>query len=131
MSASLFHMFSRTAVSAAAAVVLAAPAFAQNTTAALSGQVTGSDGKPLAGATVSILHVESRSVSTATTGADGRFGARGLRVGGPYTVTVTRGGATDRRDNVFLTLAETTNLDVQLGTVTTVVVTGSAVSDKF
>jgi hypothetical protein len=124
-------MFSRTAVSAAAAVVLVAPAFAQNTTAALGGQVTGSDGKPLSGATVSILHVESRSVSTATTGADGRFGARGLRVGGPYTVTVSSGGATDRRDNVFLTLAETTNLDVQLGTVTTVVVTGSAVSDKF
>ena len=131
MSTSLFHAFSRTAVSAAAAVVLAAPALAQNTTAALGGQVTGSDGKPLAGATVSILHVESRSVSTATTDADGRFGARGLRVGGPYTVTVSKGGASDKRDNVFLTLAETTNLDVQLGTVTTVVVTGSAVSDKF
>jgi hypothetical protein len=82
VSNSLFHVFSRTAVSAAAAVVLAAPALAQNTTAALGGQVTGSDGKPLAGATVSILHVESRTVSAATTDADGRFGARGLRVGG-------------------------------------------------
>ena len=123
--------FSRTAVSAAAAIVLAAPALAQNTTAALGGRITGSDGKPLAGATVSILHVESRSVSTATTDAEGRYGARGLRVGGPYTVTISKGSATDKRDNVFLTLAETTSLDVQLGTVTTVVVTGSAVSDKF
>jgi hypothetical protein len=131
VSNSLFHVFSRTAVSAAAVVVLVAPALAQNTTAALGGQVTGSDGKPLAGATVSILHVESRTVSAATTDADGRFGARGLRVGGPYTVTVSKGGTSERRDNVFLTLAETSKLDVQLGTVTTVVVTGSAVSDKF
>ena len=111
--------------------MLAAPALAQNTTAALGGRITGSDGKPVAGATVSILHVESRSVSTATTDAEGRYGARGLRVGGPYTVTISKGSATDKRDNVFLTLAETTSLDVQLGTVTTVVVTGSAVSDKF
>jgi hypothetical protein len=131
VSNSLFHVFSRTAVSAAAVVVLVAPALAQNTTAALGGQVTGSDGKPLAGATVSILHVESRTVSAATTDADGRFGSRGLRVGGPYTVTVSKGGTSERRDNVFLTLAETSKLDVQLGTVTTVVVTGSAVSDKF
>ncbi|MFM7848037.1 MAG: carboxypeptidase regulatory-like domain-containing protein [Rubrivivax sp.] len=131
MNSSAFHALSRTAISAAAAIVLAAPALAQNTTAALGGQVTGSDGKPVAGATVSILHVESRSVSTATTDASGRYGARGLRVGGPYTVTISKGSATDKRDNVFLTLAESTNLDVQLGTVTTVVVTGSAASDKF
>ena len=131
MNPSAFHALSRTAISAAAAIVLAAPALAQNTTAALAGRVTGSDGKPVAGATVSILHVESRSVSTATTDASGRYGARGLRVGGPYTVTISKGSATDKRDNVFLTLAESTNLDVQLGTVTTVVVTGSAASDKF
>ncbi|MFZ4651082.1 MAG: carboxypeptidase regulatory-like domain-containing protein, partial [Rubrivivax sp.] len=131
MRASSFHPFPRTALALAAAVVVCAPALAQNTTAALSGQVSGSDGKPVAGAAVSILHVESRSVSTATTDASGRYTARGLRVGGPYTVTITKGGATERRDNVFLTLAETTSLDATLGTVTQVVVTGSAVSDKF
>ena len=131
MSANPFLIFPRTAVAAAAAIVLAAPAFAQNTTAALSGRIVGADGKPVAGATVSILHVESRSVSTTTTDADGRYSARGLRVGGPYTVTITRAGATERRDNVFLTLAETTSLDATLGRVTQVVVTGSAVSDKF
>ena len=132
MSANPFLHFSRTALAAAAAIVLAAPALAQNTTAALGGRITGGDGKPVAGATVSILHVESRSVSVATTDAEGRYSARGLRVGGPYTVTVTRGGATERRDNVFLTLAETTTLDAQLGTAAQqVVVTGSAVSDRF
>jgi hypothetical protein len=131
VSANPFLIFPRTAIAAAAAIVLAAPALAQNTTAALGGRITGSDGKPVAGATVSVLHVESRSVSTTTTDADGRYSARGLRVGGPYTVTITKAGATERRDNVFLTLAETTSLDATLGTVTQVVVTGSAVSDKF
>jgi hypothetical protein len=42
---------SRTAVAAAVAVVVAAPALAQNTTAGVNGLVTGADGKPVAGAT--------------------------------------------------------------------------------
>ena len=41
-----FTAFSRTLVSAAAAIVVAAPAFAQNTTAGVAGQVTGADGEP-------------------------------------------------------------------------------------
>ena len=45
---------------------------------------------PVAGAEVTITHVESGTVSRATTDANGRIPARGLRVGGPYTVTVTR-----------------------------------------
>ena len=54
----------RTVLSAAVAIVIAAPALAQNTTAGIAGQVTGADGKPVAGATVTILHTESRSTST-------------------------------------------------------------------
>lgn len=131
MSTSLFHAFSRTAVSAAAAVVLAAPALAQNTTAAVAGQVVGADGKPVAGAVVTVLHEESRSSSNATTDANGRYAARGLRVGGPYTVTVSKGGQTERRSNVFLTLAETVDVDLRLGAaVTTVVITGQA-AERF
>ena len=125
-------VFSRTALAVAVAVVAAAPALAQNTTAALSGQVTGADGKPLAGATVSIVHVPSGSTNTLTTDAEGRYSARGLRPGGPYTVTVTKGGLVDKREDVTLTLAETASLDAQLGAAAqTVVVTGRGVSDKF
>jgi hypothetical protein len=51
--------FARTVLAAAVAIVVAAPALAQNTTGAVSGLVTGNDGKPAAGATVSILHRES------------------------------------------------------------------------
>jgi hypothetical protein len=76
---------------------------------------------------VSILHEESRSLSSAVTDAQGRYAARGLRVGGPYTVSVNSGGQTERRTNVFLTLAESTPIDLRLGAQTaTVVITGRA-----
>ena len=111
---------------------MAAPAFAQNTTSAITGQVTDASGKPVAGAVVNIRHNESGSSSTATTDADGRYSARGLRVGGPYTITVSKGGQSDKREGVMLALAETLALDAQLGVSTaTVVVTGRAASDKF
>ena len=60
----------------------AAPAFAQSTSSGIGGTVVGADGKPVAGAEVTITHVESGTVSRATTDANGRYAARGLRVGG-------------------------------------------------
>ena len=124
--------FSRTAMAVAVAIVAAAPALAQNTTAAVGGRVTGADGKPVAGASDVNVHVESGSTNTATTDAEGRYGARGLRAGGPYTITINKGSLTDKREEVFLTLAETLSLDSQLGSsTTTITVTGRAVSEKF
>ena len=123
--------FSRTAMAVAVAIVAAAPAFAQNTTASIGGQITGADGKPVAGATVVIVHVESGSTNTLTTDADGRYGARGLRVGGPYTITISKAGQTEKRDNVFLNLAETASLNATLGATQTIVVTGRAANERF
>ncbi len=127
-------VFSPTAVAVAVAVVFvaAAPALAQNTTAAVGGQVTGADGKPVAGATVTILHLDSGSTNTVTTDADGRYGARGLRPGGPYTITISKAGQTDRREGVFLTLAESGTVNAQLGVAAqTIVITGRGVADQF
>ena len=111
-------------------------AFAQNTTSAIGGRITAADGKAVAGAQVMIVHTESGSVNNALTDADGRYAAKGLRVGGPYTITITKDGVTEKRENVFLQLAETASLDAKLGGATqaveTIVVTGqSAGSDKF
>ncbi len=123
---------SRAAIAVAATIVMAAPALAQNTTAALTGRVTDAAGAAVAGAAVSILHKESGSLNNAVTDAQGRYSARGLRVGGPYVVTVSKDGLSDRRDEVSLALAETLNLDLQLGApTTTIVVTGQGISDKF
>ncbi|MFZ9935119.1 MAG: carboxypeptidase-like regulatory domain-containing protein, partial [Arenimonas sp.] len=89
-------------LSMALAVALAAPVMAQNTSSAIGGRITSNDGKPVAGATVSIKHNQSGSVSSAVTDAEGRYSSRGLRVGGPYTVTITKDGVTETRDNVYL-----------------------------
>ena len=122
--------FHPTALAAAVAIVAAAPALAQNTTAAIGGRVVDGSGKPVAGATVSIVHTESGSTSNTTTDADGRYAARGLRVGGPYTLTIRQGGQTETRSGIVLALAETLTLDATLGA-TQVVVTGQAGSQTF
>lgn len=122
--------FHPTALAAAVAIVAAAPALAQNTTAAIGGRVTDGSGKPVAGATVSIVHTESGATSNTTTDADGRYAARGLRVGGPYTLTIRQGGQTESRSGIVLALAETLTLDATLGA-TQVVVTGQAAGQTF
>ncbi len=105
---------------------------AQNTTSALAGKITAGDGKSIAGAQVRIVHVESGSVTNALTDADGRYSARGLRVGGPYTVSITKDGVTEKRENVYLVLAETATLDAKLGgAVEMIQVSASAISDAF
>ncbi len=120
------------AITAVVAIVVAAPALAQNTTGSIAGSVVGADGKPVAGATVTILHLDSKSTHTTTTDTAGRYAARGLRVGGPYTLTISKGGLTDQREGVVVGLAETLNFDATLGGVTsTVVVTGQAASAQF
>ena len=70
----------------------AAPAFAQTTSAGLSGTVVGSDGRPVANQVVTITHTESGTTSRVTTDANGRYAVSGLRVGGPYTIS-TNGGS--------------------------------------
>jgi outer membrane receptor for ferrienterochelin and colicin len=103
------------------AALAAAPVFAQSTSAGVGGMVTSNDGQPVAGAEVVITHVESGTVSRATTDASGRYAARGLRVGGPYTVTITKSGeGTKTEDNVYLDLNKINTINAALtGDVTT------------
>ncbi len=97
------------------AALAAAPAFAQSTSAGVGGQVTNTAGQPVAGAEVTITHVESGTVSRATTDAAGRYNARGLRVGGPYSVTITKSGeGTKTEDGVYLGVNQTGTINAQL-----------------
>lgn len=69
---------------------LAGTAFGQGiTTAALSGFVTSKDGKPLANASVVIVHEPTGTRTTTISRSNGQFNVSGLRVGGPYTVTAS------------------------------------------
>ena len=106
----------------------AAPAFAQNTTSAIGGRISVTDGKPAAGAVVTIVHAESGSSTNVVTDAEGRYVQRGLRVGGPYTITITKDGVSEKREGVYINLAETANVDATLGApaMQTVTIAGTA-----
>ena len=88
-------------------------AYGQNTSSALSGRVVDAAGKPVAGATVEIIHVPSGTSRTVLTDANGRYSAQGLRVGGPFEVKAS-GDHGEKADqgNVYLKLAEETTLNL-------------------
>jgi len=72
----------------AMAAAIIQPAEAQVTSSSINGQVTTPAGAPVSGATVTILHEPTGSVSTTTTSANGVFFDTGLRVGGPFLITI-------------------------------------------
>ena len=88
----LKYLLAASIVSLAATTTIATPAFAQETTSSVRGDVLDQSGAPVAGATVVVTHVPSGTTSTQTTDAAGGFNAAGLRLGGPVTVEVTAPG---------------------------------------
>ena len=108
----------------AAAVFLmffAGGALAQGvTTGAISGVVIGSaGGGPLDGARVVAVHVPSGTTYSAQTRGDGRFTIPGMRVGGPYRVTVTMVGYRPEAQNgITVSLGQTSDLRFALSQVT-------------
>lgn len=112
------------------AALAAAPVFAQSTSAGVGGRVVDGSGQPVAGAEVTIVHAESGTVSKAVTDANGRYAARGLRVGGPYTVTVNKADAgTKSQQNVYLGLDKVSQVDLSIAPqeLAAVTVTGASV----
>jgi hypothetical protein len=105
------------ALAAGAIALGAGRAAAQGvTTGDIVGVVTDQQRQPVAGARVVAVHVPSGTVYETTTRADGRFTLAGLRVGGPYSVTVAYEGSQgtafepQTRDDVFVNLGVTTDL---------------------
>jgi Carboxypeptidase regulatory-like domain len=80
--------------------------FGQETTSQMLGTVSdGGGGTGLGGATVTALHVPTGTKYTTTTRKDGRFNIDGLRVGGPYILTVSYVGFKEQKtEGIFLTL---------------------------
>ncbi len=76
------------ALAATALSLITASAFAQViTTSSLNGTVQNDQGQPVANAAITVTHEPTGSSYTATSRADGTYVLRGLRPGGPYTVT--------------------------------------------
>src|SRR5262249_34861103 len=108
--------FSRSLIGVALVSAFAARALAAQgvTTGSLEGTVTA-EGAPAATAQVVATHVESGTQYGAMTRADGHYVIRGMRVGGPYTVTVRRIGAEQQtRDSVYVVLGSSDQIDFEL-----------------
>jgi hypothetical protein len=90
--------------------------FAQGvTTASMNGVVTNQQGETVPGASVSAVHGPSGTKYSATTNADGRFIFQNVRVGGPYTVTISFVGQSPYvQDNINLSLGQNFNVDAKL-----------------
>ena len=85
------------------------------TTAGFNGVITDNEGNPIAGATVVAVHNPTGTLFTTTTGGDGGFIIPGVRVGGPYTVTVVfEGFKKQELKSIYLKLGEDRTLKVKL-----------------
>ena len=89
--------------------------FAQVTTSSISGIVTSKEGEVLFSAVIAVKNTSSGTLSGNTSREDGRFNINGLRVGGPYTITVSYVGYNNYvEENVYLTLGKDYRIDVKL-----------------
>lgn len=91
-------------------------AFGQGTTtSSINGRVTDTNGETLPGATVVAVHTPSGSRYGNITGSDGYYRIPNMRVGGPYTVTITFIGYKEyKQENVFLTLGQAFKISPKL-----------------
>ncbi|MEM1389914.1 MAG: TonB-dependent receptor [Pseudomonadota bacterium] len=123
------HASVAAATLATAAII--APAQAQVTTSSIRGEVVDEAGAPVPNADVTITHTPSGTTSTATTSTNGIFAARGLRVGGPYTVSISGGDfAPVEIGDIYTSLDQTFPLNVTVTgqrTMDTIVVTASSI----
>lgn len=118
---------SRILIAAIVTILVATPVlWAQNPTGTVTGTVTGPDGEPLPGVTVTITSPSLQGARVATTSANGGY-IQPFLPSGDYLVTYTLDGFATVEREVKLSAAVTTRSDIQLelATVTEeIVVTG-------
>lgn len=85
------------------------------TTGALNGIVTNEEGEPIVGASVGAVHEPSGTQYGTVVREGGSYDIRGLRVGGPYTITVqSLGYETETEEDVTVQLNQTVRTDFAL-----------------
>lgn len=97
------------------AVFSVATAFSQVTTSKIQGLVSDNNSEGLFGANVIAKHMPTGTVSGTMTLDGGRYSIPNLRIGGPYTVTVSYiGYRTIEYTDIYLDLGTALDLDVQM-----------------
>ena len=94
-------------------LAISATGFSQVTTSNIKGLVTDPQNEPLPGASVVAVHMPTGTNYGGATNFDGRFNLLNMRVGGPYTLTVSYiGFQTQEITDVYLELGKTTTIDI-------------------
>ena len=89
--------------------------FSQVTTSSLKGVVYDETNEVLMGVNVVVIHTPTGTTYGGVTNIDGRFNLVNLRVGGPYTVTISYIGYQEQSyQDVFLTLGKSESLSINL-----------------
>lgn len=99
---------------AAAALIMPAAAYAQETTSVIRGTVTTETGSPVPGATVTITNVPSGAKTSVTTDSTGRFSQSGLQAGGPFRVDVTSDQGNTQITDIYTVVGQPYDLPIAL-----------------
>ena len=121
---------------AAIALVSATAVHAQETTGAIRGRITNEAGAPVGGATVVMTHQPTGTQATTVADANGFYSARGLRVGGPYTIAVNAGEGSGMVELGAIGVGDPTNANVMIfsqaaSSVEDIVVSGQRFTNDF
>ncbi len=85
------------------------------TTSSINGVVTDDKGAVLPGATVVAVHTPSGTQYGTTTNAQGQYNFPAVRIGGPYTLTISFVGFQDNKvENLFANLGSSADANVKL-----------------
>lgn len=120
---------SQIALAVAMSIGISTTALANGQSSSMRGVIEGPSGAPASGTVITVIHQPSGTVKEVEVNADGAFTARGLRVGGPYTVMiVSKEFESQVIEDVYLELNTPLQLDTQLNSiqdVETITVTGT------
>jgi hypothetical protein len=120
---SIVHPFGRVVAITFLFALLALPALGQGNKAAINGTVADPTGAVVAGATVTIVKVDTGAERSVTSGDSGEFNAPALDIG-VYKLTASKDGyQTTVRDNIVLKTSDRLRVDFELkpGTVSVAV----------
>lgn len=96
-------------------LMISSVAMSQVTTAGMNGRITTTTGTSLPGATVIAVHTPSGTQYGTTTDMEGYYRIPNMRIGGPYTITVSYvGHKTVSVPDITLNLGQTFNYSTQL-----------------
>ena len=127
--------FSRVALAVAMSVGLSTAAMAQETSSGIEGRILTPTGAPAAGTEITVTHLPSGTTRVVTVGNSGQFNLRGLRVGGPYKITIDSDTYQDTDiEGVYLNLGDPFGLDLTLedtSDIEVISVTGSSISAEY